>query len=81
MGGVTHLDSAVAEPDKVYQVFRNWNLDRRRVNEWRMLVAGGAVSEKDGHPEKWDPAMLKPPDPDTWTTRMPGFVSTSTVGS
>jgi hypothetical protein len=71
MGAVTHLDSAVAEPDKVYQVFRNWSLDRRRVNEWRMLVAGGAVSEKDGHPEKWDSAMLKPPDPAAWTTRMP----------
>ena len=30
----------------VYQVFRQWNLDERRVNEWRMLVQGGAESEK-----------------------------------
>ncbi|MCX6627403.1 MAG: hypothetical protein NTW28_07220, partial [Candidatus Solibacter sp.] len=71
MGAVTHLDSAMAEPDKVYQVFRNWSLDRRRVNEWRMLVAGGAVSEKAGHPEKWDSTMLKPPDPAAWSARMP----------
>jgi hypothetical protein len=41
---------------KVYQVFRNWNLDRRRENEWRMLVAGGAVSEKRGDPEGRDAA-------------------------
>ena len=41
---------------KVYQVFRNWNLDRRRENEWRMLVGGGAVSEKRGDPAADDPA-------------------------
>ncbi len=33
---------------RVSQVFRNWNLDRRRVNEWRALVGGGAVSERRG---------------------------------
>jgi hypothetical protein len=43
--------------NKVYQVFRNWNLDRRRVNEWRMLVSGAAVSEKLGHPDRRDVAM------------------------
>lgn len=43
---------------KAYQVFRNWNLDRRRVNEWQMLVAGRAVSEKRGAPAGRDPAML-----------------------
>lgn len=42
---------------KVYQVFRNWNLDRRRVNEWRMLIAGGAVKEKPGAADRRDPAM------------------------
>jgi hypothetical protein len=41
----------------VYQVFRQWNLDERRVNEWRMLVAGGAESEKGGDPVHADPAM------------------------
>lgn len=45
----------------VYQVFRQWNLDERRVNEWRMLVSGGAESEKAGHPADRDPAMR--PDP------------------
>ncbi|HEV8261354.1 MAG TPA: zinc dependent phospholipase C family protein [Burkholderiales bacterium] len=72
MGAVTHLDATFAEPDKVYQVFRNWSLDRRRVNEWRMLVAGGAVSEKGGHPDQWDPTMLKPPDSAAWRSPMTG---------
>ena len=30
---------------KVGQVFRNWNLDHRRVNEWRTIVGGGAARE------------------------------------
>ena len=33
---------------RVYQVFRNWNLDRRRVNEWKLMVSGGAESERRG---------------------------------
>ena len=33
---------------RVSQVFRNWNLDRRRVNEWKMMVSGGAASERRG---------------------------------
>jgi hypothetical protein len=41
--------------NKVHQVFRNWNLNHRRANEWRMLVSGGAVSEKGG--------QLRAPDP------------------
>jgi hypothetical protein len=45
----------------VYQVFRQWNLDERRVNEWRMLVHGAAASEKAGAPAARDPAMR--PDP------------------
>jgi hypothetical protein len=48
---------------KVYQVFRNWSLDRRRVNEWRMLVAGGARSEKSS-PDQYDAAMPQPPGAD-----------------
>jgi hypothetical protein len=45
----------------VYQVFRQWNLDERRVNEWRMLVRGGAASEKAAAAGARDPAMR--PDP------------------
>ena len=30
---------------KVGQVFRNWNLDQRRANEWRAIVGGGAARE------------------------------------
>ena len=30
----------------VYQVLRNWNLDERRLNEWRAVVSGGAAVEK-----------------------------------
>jgi hypothetical protein len=29
----------------VDQVFRNWNLDHRRANEWRTIVGGGAARE------------------------------------
>src|SRR5262249_55911516 len=35
-----------ARINKAYQVLRNWNMDVRRVNEWRMLVFGNATSEK-----------------------------------
>src|SRR2546425_984698 len=47
---------------KVYQVFRNWNLDRRRENEWRMLVEGGAFSDKGTDPSRYDEALLQPRD-------------------
>lgn len=47
---------------KVYQVFRNWSLDRRRLNEWRMMVAGGARSEKATSNE-YDAAMTQPQPP------------------
>ena len=33
---------------RVSQVFRNWNLDRRRLNEWKLMVSGGAESERRG---------------------------------
>lgn len=66
LGGTSRLLSdseRTASPDrfahelkKVYQVFRNWNLDRRRINEWRMLVGGGAISEKRGDVTAADPA-------------------------
>ncbi len=46
----------------VYQVFRNWNLDHRRVNEWRMLVAGRGLSEKQNDSRVYDGAMTDPRD-------------------
>ncbi|QSQ26064.1 hypothetical protein JY651_14545 [Pyxidicoccus parkwayensis] len=58
-GTGTAVDPRVS---KVYQVFRNWSLDRRRLNEWRMLVAGGARSDKGGNAALYDPA-LPPRDP------------------
>lgn len=70
LGAVTHISTLNPAPEPVYQVFRNWNLDRRRVNEWRMLVAGGAVSEKNGAPTHADEAMLQPPSADTWRSAM-----------
>jgi hypothetical protein len=51
--------------EPVFQVFRNWNLDRRRINEWKMLVAGGGLSEKRGNPSGVDAAL--PPLPGGWT--------------
>ncbi len=62
VGGNTSLNRA-------YQVFRNWNLDHRRVNEWRMLVQGGAVSEKAGHSAASDFAMG--PTPPGWAALAP----------
>jgi hypothetical protein len=52
--------------NRVYQVFRNWNLNHRRMNEWRMLVLGNAVSEKRGVPR--DPDSLQPGVPVGWTS-------------
>lgn len=56
--------------DRVYQVFRNWNLDLRRVNEWKMLVAGDAVSEKRGAPGDPDPLQPRTPLPPAWNLRV-----------
>ena len=55
---------ALANPvlETVNQVFRRWNLNERRANEWRMIVAGGARSEKGDPIESDDPAM-RPVDP------------------
>lgn len=35
---------------KAQKVLRDWNLNHRRVNEWRMLVEGRAYPEPDTHP-------------------------------
>lgn len=51
--GSSGPDETVGE---VYQVFRHWNLDERRLNEWRMLVAGGGEDER---PHGADP-MVRP---------------------
>jgi hypothetical protein len=45
--GDSRTDDEFAATSPVERVFRNWSLDRRRVNEWRMLVSGGALREKD----------------------------------
>lgn len=70
MGAASHMADPALGLNKCYQVFRNWNLDRRRVNEWRMLVSGGALSEKRGNAFDYDPAMPRgrsaPADPDAW---------------
>ena len=57
--GGAAIDASVG---KVYQVFRNWSLDRRRVNEWRTIVAGSARSEKAAANE-YDAAMRQPQPP------------------
>jgi hypothetical protein len=73
MGGASHMfapgtPGAPAAP--VFQVFRNWSLDRRRINEWKMLVAGGAFSEKPNGAASYDSTMLHgrfaPADPGAW---------------
>lgn len=51
------------------QVFRNWNLDHRRVNEWRQLIGGHAVSEKHGQPDRAD--VLQPGIPAAYRTPVP----------
>lgn len=43
----SHTTGNNAKVGKVAQVFRNWSLDRRRINEWKMLVAGGASQDQD----------------------------------
>ena len=46
--GLLQADGATAPFHRVSQVFRNWNLDRRRMNEWMMMVGGSAASERRG---------------------------------
>jgi hypothetical protein len=74
LGAATHISAAPPpENERVYQVFRNWSLDRRRVNEWRMLVAGNAFSDKAAAPDRYDNAMLDhfgPADKAAWRPRL-----------
>jgi hypothetical protein len=59
-------ENAHPQINKVYQVFRNWNLNHRRANEWRMLISGGAISEKAGQlraPDPLQPEFLLPQAP------------------
>lgn len=74
LGGASHVmpsgERAVPRAGNVpelQQVFRNWCLDRRRVNEWRMLVAGGAIPEKGARPEGKDP-LMPATTPEDWTS-------------
>ena len=52
----------LADLQPVYQVFRQWNLDERRVNEWRQLVHGGAAGDQPD-PAHADAAMRPNPQP------------------
>jgi hypothetical protein len=72
LGAMGHIDPPAApggDEPRVFQVFRNWNLDHRRVNEWRMLVAGKARTEKPTV-EAYDRALpggpLGPADTAAW---------------
>jgi hypothetical protein len=46
-GAPVNVGGVAANPQlpKVYEVFRQWNLDERRINEWKMLVSGGAGTD------------------------------------
>ncbi|UCD79854.1 MAG: hypothetical protein JSW26_00015 [Desulfobacterales bacterium] len=46
-GAAINVAGVAANPQlpKVYEVFRHWNLDERRINEWKMLVSGGADAD------------------------------------
>src|SRR5262249_61584781 len=48
--------------ERGYECVRHWNHDRRRVNEWNMLVTGGAISEKRGRPIVERESMMIPPE-------------------
>jgi hypothetical protein len=64
---------------KVYEVFRNWNLDRRRVNEWKTMVGGHAFSEKRGDLRAADDAA--PIDPgDEYTAASDAFIAKRVQG-
>tara|TARA_R110000744_G_scaffold158119_6_gene274083 strand:- start:2410 stop:5088 length:2679 start_codon:yes stop_codon:yes gene_type:complete len=63
MSAVTHMvadlkDSKDNNVNKVYQVFKNWNLDRRRLNEWRTIVSGDAINEKGPSHSGYSSEML-----------------------
>lgn len=75
IGAAGRMQDNPLPEDRVYQVFRNWSLDRRRVNEWRTLVMGQARSDKDDD-GTYDPAMPQGDDgPDntaTWAAPLAG---------
>jgi hypothetical protein len=80
LAGASRLDppgtplGATSAVHKVYEVFRNWDLDRRRVNEWKALVGGGAFSEKRGNLRAADDAA--PIDAgDEYTTASDAFIA------
>lgn len=75
MSASTHIvpdlkDSNDNEVGKVYQVFKNWNLDRRRLNEWRAIVSGNAINERDssrsGYTDNMLGGSLRPSNHATW---------------
>ena len=75
MSASTHIvpdlkDSNDNDVGKVYQVFKNWNLDRRRLNEWRTLVSGNAINERDstrpGYTENMLGGSLRPSNHGSW---------------
>ena len=57
MGAADHMSVGPVAEERAYQIFRNWSLDRRRINEWRMIVEGGALSDKPGAADTYDEAM------------------------
>ncbi|HWS11987.1 MAG TPA: hypothetical protein VN279_04260 [Rhodocyclaceae bacterium] len=59
-GGGADAHAAIVPAEKV---FRDWNLNHRRVNEWRMLVEGRAHPEPDTHEVAnrmgWSPLLAR----------------------
>jgi hypothetical protein len=88
LGATTHMsslqDSRTQRVEKIYQVFRNWNLDRRRVNEWRAIVAGGAINEKGSDRAGYDDRMLArqaPADKAAWRAPLLGTATPPTAAA
>src|SRR5262249_45866739 len=81
LGATTHLVPDADRPKvgtglkKAFQVFRNWNLDHRRENEWKMLVLAGTVSEKRGDGSARDPGL--PTLPSDWSLLSGGGEATA----
>lgn len=48
---------------RAHKVLRDWNLNHRRVNEWRLLVEGRAYAEPEAHPVAsqlgWAPLLTR----------------------
>ncbi|MEM9520367.1 MAG: hypothetical protein AAGA37_13675 [Actinomycetota bacterium] len=69
--GLPPITAPGQENNEVYQIFRRWNLDQRRINEWRMLIAGGAASEKTTGAADYDPGMRAHPAPAAYASPAP----------